>query len=47
MVLIALISLIWLAVTTLVVAACQVSARADLVLAEPFMLMEPFRFEVV
>ncbi|HEX7609815.1 MAG TPA: hypothetical protein VF380_03995 [Solirubrobacteraceae bacterium] len=43
--LIALISLSWLAVTTLVVAACQVAARADLMLGDELRLREPFRFE--
>jgi hypothetical protein len=47
MVLIALISLVWLAVATLVVAACQVSAQADRALDEAMLFLEPFRFEVV
>lgn len=44
-VLIALISLSWLAVTTVVVAACQVASRADLILSEQAPWREPFRFE--
>jgi len=44
-VLIALISLSWLAVATIVVAACQVASRADLILREHALWREPFRFE--
>ena len=41
---IALISLSWLAVTTMVVTACQVASRADLILSERAPWREPFRF---
>jgi hypothetical protein len=39
-----LISLSWLAVTAVVVAACQVASRADLRLREQAPWREPFHF---